>query len=369
MDKISWWNTNFGESEIERVVQSMRNKCISQGRVTEEFERNLSEFLEVENVIAVSNGSSAILIALMAVGISPGDEVIIPNRTWIATAHAIHILGAKVVIVDVEKDRPIIDASLIEEKVTLKTKAIIPVHMNGRSCDMKVINTIAKKHRLFVIEDAAQAIASRNSNGYLGVQSDMGCFSLSVAKTISTGQGGFVVTNNKDLAVKIRAIRTQGVESVKDPKEWEMPGFNFRFNDILASIGLEQLKRLPERIKHLRKLYTEYEKGLKESEFDLIKVDLSIGEVPVYNEFLVRDRSQWIRKLQNLNIETRPFYPNISDARYLSKDNASYFNSVKKDNASYFNSVKYSKKGIYLPSGPNQEVKSALKCIQYIIGN
>ena len=137
-----------------------------------------------------------------------------------------------------------------------------------------------------------------------------------------------------------------------------MPGFNFRFNDILASIGLEQLKRLPERIKHLRKLYTEYEKGLKESEFDLIKVDLSIGEVPVYNEFLVRDRSQWIRKLQNLNIETRPFYPNISDARYLSKDNASYFNSVK-----------YSKKGRYLPSGPNQEVKSALKCIQYIIGN
>ena len=158
---IPWWSTSFGEEEIEHVVQSMRNKCISQGGVTEEFERNLSEFLEVEHVIAVSNGSGAILIALMAVGILPGDEVIIPNRTWIATAHAVHLLGAKVVLVDTEKDRPIINTTLIEEKITSKTKAIIPVHMNGRSCDMQTINALAKKYKLFVIEDAAQAIASK----------------------------------------------------------------------------------------------------------------------------------------------------------------------------------------------------------------
>ena len=175
MSEISWWKTNFGESEIKHVVRSMRDKCISQGKVTEEFEKNLSEFLEVQHVIAVNNGSSAILIALMAVGVRPGDEVIIPNRTWIATAHAVHLLGANTVFVDVEEEKPIIDASLIEEKITSKTKAIIPVHMNGRSCDMKAINTIAKKYKLFVIEDAAQAIASRNSEGYFSVSSKNYC--------------------------------------------------------------------------------------------------------------------------------------------------------------------------------------------------
>ena len=359
MNKISWWQTNFGELEIEHVVQSMRNRCISQGKVTTEFELYLSEFLEVEHVIAVNNGSSAILIALMAAGISPNDEVIIPNRTWIATAHAVHLLGAKVVLVDTEKNRPIIDATLIEEKITSKTKAIIPVHMNGRSCDMQTINALAKKYKLFVIEDAAQAIASKNPNGYLGTQSDIGCFSLSVAKTIATGQGGFAVTNNSELATKIRAIRTQGVENVKDPQEWPMPGFNFRFSDIYASIGIEQLKRLPERLNHLRDIYEVYDKHLKDSAFRIIPVDIHSGEVPVYSEFLVENREIWTEKLADSGVETRPFYPAINSAHYLQQTKERYINSEF-----------FSNNGIYLPSGPGQKIssiKESIKTIQNII--
>jgi len=359
VNKISWWQTNFGELEIEHVVQSMRNRCISQGKVTTEFELYLSEFLEVEHVIAVNNGSSAILIALMAAGISPNDEVIIPNRTWIATAHAVHLLGAKVVLVDTEKNRPIIDATLIEEKITSKTKAIIPVHMNGRSCDMQTINALAKKYKLFVIEDAAQAIASKNPNGYLGTQSDIGCFSLSVAKTISTGQGGFAVTNNSELATKIRAIRTQGVENVKDPQEWPMPGFNFRFSDIYASIGIEQLKRLPERLNHLRDIYEVYDKHLKDSAFRIIPVDIHSGEVPVYSEFLVENREIWTEKLADSGVETRPFYPAINSAHYLQQTKERYINSEF-----------FSNNGIYLPSGPGQKIssiKESIKTIQNII--
>ena len=359
MNKISWWQTNFGELEIEHVVQSMRNRCISQGKVTTEFELYLSEFLEVEHVIAVNNGSSAILIALMAAGISPNDEVIIPNRTWIATAHAVHLLGAKVVLVDTEKNRPIIDATLIEEKITSKTKAIIPVHMNGRSCDMQTINALAKKYKLFVIEDAAQAIASKNPNGYLGTQSDIGCFSLSVAKTISTGQGGFAVTNNSELATKIRAIRTQGVENVKDPQEWPMPGFNFRFSDIYASIGIEQLKRLPERLNHLRDIYEVYDKHLKDSAFRIIPVDIHSGEIPVYSEFLVENREIWTEKLADSGVETRPFYPAINSAHYLQQTKERYINSEF-----------FSNNGIYLPSGPGQKIssiKESIKTIQNII--
>ena len=355
MNKISWWKTNFGEEEIGHVVQSMRDKCISQGRVTEEFERNLSEFLEVEHVIAVNNGSSAILLALMAAGISPNDEVIIPNRTWIATAHAVHLLGAKVILVDAEKNRPIINATLIEEKITSKTKAIIPVHMNGRSCDMKTINELAKKYKLFVIEDAAQAIASKNAYGYLGTQSDIGCFSLSVAKTIATGQGGFVVTNDSELADKIRAMRTHGVENVQDPGKWVMSGFNFRFNDILASIGIEQLKRLPSRVNHLRDLYITYEQGLRNSIFKIIPVDLDAGEVPVYNEFLVENREHWITQLSVNSIELRPFYPNINTASYLNQTTERYLNSEP-----------YEKNGIYLPSGPDQSLDNAGKVIDVI---
>ena len=352
---IPWWSTSFGEEEIEHVVQSMRNKCISQGRVTEEFERKLSEFLEVENVIAVNNVSSAILIALMAVGVKPGDEVIVPNRTWIATAHAVNLLGAKVVIVDTEKERPIIDATLIEKKITSKTKAIIPVHMNGRSCDMRAITLIAKKHNLFVIEDAAQAIASRNIDGYLGLQSDVGCFSLSVAKTISTGQGGFTVTNNSELATKIRAIRTQGVENVKDPQEWPIPGFNFRFNDILASIGIEQLKRLPERLNHLRNIYEVYDKHLKDSAFRIIPVDIHSGEIPVYSEFLVENREIWTEQLADSGIEIRPFYPAINSAHYLQQTKERYINSEL-----------FSNNGIYLPSGPGQKISSIKESVKTI---
>ena len=345
MNEISWWRTTIGENEIKRVVESIRNECVSQGRVTKEFEDKLSDFFEVENVVAVSSGSTALMMSLMAIGIKPGDEVLIPNRTWIATAHAVHLLGGKVVLVDVEQDRPIMDVKLLEKAITLRTKAIIPVHINGRSTDMSVIRTIAEKYNLAVIEDAAQAIASRNSNGYLGTQSDIGCFSLSLTKCISTGQGGFAVTNNKDLAHKMRAIRTHGVENVMDPKKWMMLGFNFRFTDLQASIGIEQLRRIPERVKHLKELYSVYVEGLQDSPFKLIPVNLEEGEVPLYNEYLVEDREEWIQCLDSVGIETRPFYPDIDKASYLPNFNQDFPNSTK-----------YGIFGIYLPSGPDQKI-------------
>ena len=351
--KISWWRTAFGEEEIEHVAQSIRNECVSQGNVTAEFEQLLSDFLEVEYVIAVSSGSTALMVALMSIGIQPGDEVIIPNRTWIATAHAVHLLDAKVILVDVEADRPIIDVNQIERLITPQTKAIIPVHMNGRNANIQEINKIAAMHHISVIEDAAQAIGSVNECGYLGTQSDIGCFSLSVAKTISTGQGGFAVTNNPDLANRMKAIRTHGVDSVKNPKDWVMPGFNFKFTDVQASIGIEQLKRLPERVSHLRELYFAYEEGLKGSAFQIIPVDLEGGEIPVYNEFLVDDRKQWIKRLDQSAIETRPFYPDM--------DKATYF---KQNGRSIPNSHKYGSNGIYLPSGPAQSFENVDRVIE-----
>ena len=354
--KVNWWKTTIGEEEIERVVKSIRNKNISQGPVTAEFESLISQYLEIDHVVAFSSGSTALLVALMALGVKSGDEVIMPNRTWIATAHAVHLLGAKVVLVDVEKSRPIIDASQIEKKITPSTKVILPVHLNGRSSNMKLINKIAKKYKISVIEDAAQAFSSKNSDGFLGTQSEIGCFSLSIAKTIGTGQGGFSVTKDKDLAKRMKAIRTHGVENVKDPQSWEMLGLNFRYTDILASIGIEQLKRLPQRRNRLCEIYSLYLKKLNGTEFKPIEVDLKAGEVPVYNEFLINNRSEWIKKLDKLGIETRPFYPNVNEASYLYDNDKEVFK----------NSLPYQENGIILPSGPDQDYSSVDESIEAI---
>jgi perosamine synthetase len=352
---IPWWKTSFGDEEISRVTESFRNQSISQGKVTQEFEEKLSEYLGVNHVVATSSGSTALLLSLMAIGIKPGDEVIVPNRTWIATAHAPYLLGAKVVLVDVEKNRPIIDISKIEERITPKTKAIIPVHMNGRAVEMLKLNSIAKKHNLFVVEDAAQAIGSRNSIGYLGTQSDIGCFSLSVAKTIATGQGGFAVTNDDEFAYKLKAIRTHGVENVKDPKDWVMPGFNFRFTDLLASIGIEQLKKLPSRLEYLKEIYFSYLEGLKNTELESIPVDIQSGEIPVYIEYLVSNRETFIDKLASEGIDSRPFYPDLDKATYFSQDGIDFQNSRK-----------YGTNGIYLPCGPTQPKKNIQRVINTI---
>ncbi len=353
---INWWRTSFGEEEILRVVHSLRNEHVSQGKVTEEFEHKLGDFLGVEHVVATTSGTSALTLAYMTLGVRPGDEVIVPNRTWVATAHAALILGAKVVLIDVELNRPVINAQLIEEAITSHTKVIVPVHMNGRSADMKKIRQIASKHDVFIVEDAAQAIASRNSEGFLGTQSDIGCFSLSVAKTVATGQGGFAVTNNTEVASRMKNLRTHGVESVKDLSSWNLAGFNFRFTDLQASIGIEQLQRLPYRVNHLKELYQIYSEGLKDSPFTLIPVDLENGEVPVYNEFLVENRTEWIAYLADHSIDTRPFYPDLDTADYIPQLHSHFPNSRK-----------YGKQGIYLPSGPTQELKNAKVCVDQIM--
>ena len=361
-NQISWWFNKFNEEEINRIAESIRNMHISQGEVTKEFEQKLAETLDVSHVICTPSGSMALLLALKVLGIGPGDEVIIPNRTWVATAHAPSLLGSEIILVDVESDRPIIDVSLIEERITEKTKAIIPVHMNGRSCKMREINAIAKKHDIYVIEDAAQAFGSKNQDGFLGTQSDIGCFSLSVAKIIASGQGGFAVTNDPELAKQLRTTRTNSVESVKNPKKWVRPGFNFQYTDIQASVGIIQLGRLEKRINHLIDIYKQYLDGLsKIKSLESIPVNLEAGEIPLYNEFLVDNRDQFRKHLISHNIDTRPFYPNLSEASYLEQGKIDFPNSKN-----------YGTKGIYLPSGPSQSkqnVEITIDCIRSFLCN
>jgi len=346
MNKISWWRTDFGEEEIRKVSESIANEHLSQGPVTEEFEKGIANTLDVPYVAATTSGSMSILMALIAIGIKPGDEVIVPNRTWIATAHAPLILGAKVVLVDVEPKQPIVDVKQIESKITPRTKAIIAVHLNGRAAYMKEINRIAKSHRLIVIEDAAQAFCSKNEDGMLGLQSSMGCFSLSVAKLISTGQGGFVVTKDEALYERLKAMRTHGVSDLINVSYTQM-GFNFRFTDIQASIGVIQLKYLNERIEKVKAVYRKYESRINEFSFlKLIPVNVEAGEIPIYIEVLCPERSKLMQFLAERNIQTRPFYPCLNMASYF-------------ENKDIFpNSAVFGTQGLFLPCGPGQSLEN-----------
>ena len=343
--KIPWWQTSFDNGEHVAVASAVKARRISQGEITKQFESLLADYLGVPAVIATSSGTSALTLALMGSGIKPGDEVMVPNRTWIATAHAVQILGGVPIFVDTETDYPVMMVGDLKKRLTAQTKAIMPVHMNGRGVDMAELNEFAKEYGLIVIEDAAQALGSTNTEGqFLGTLSSAGCFSLSVAKIIATGQGGFIATRDLDLAHRFRILRTHGVENTVEPDCWVAPGFNFRFTDILASIGIVQLGLLPERIDRSRQVYEKYRQGLcNHSCVQLIEYkDYEVGP---YIEVLVEDREALRNhlRMQSIEIETRPFYPDLKSAPYWAERNS----------AELPNSLKFASQGLYLPSGPS----------------
>jgi len=341
---IPWWKTNLGKSEIEKVKKAILNRYVTQGVLTEKLERRLAKLLNIPYIVLTTNGSTALLMALVALGIKPGDEVIIPGLTFIATAQAPLLLGAKVKLVDVGRKRPLIDVERLEEAITSKTKVIIPVHLNGRAADIKNIKRIAAKHSLKVIEDAVQALCSKNSSGYLGTQSDIGVFSLGITKLITAGQGGFVATKDKNIFKRLKKIRNHGMLSHPTllPK-CDTFGFNFKFNDILAAIALSQIEKAEERIQVHKNIYNFYKKELRNLDYmKIIDVDIAGGELPLWVEALCVKRDKIVALLRSKNIQAKPFYPPLNESAYLNNKRA-----LK-------NSKIYANHGIVLPSGPDQ---------------
>ena len=343
MAKINWWQTEFTTGEAAAAAKAINEGRLSQGELVAEFEFRLGEYLGVRNVVATTSGSDALLLSLWAANVHPGDEVLLPNRTWIATAHAVSLLGAIPVFVDTDVDFPVLSLLDLKNKMTSRTKAVIPVHLNGRNAHIDEVVEFGETHGIKVIEDAAQALGSKDGSGsYLGTKSLAGCFSLSVAKVISSGQGGFIATNHDDFALKLRAMRTHGVENVTEPGEWGMLGFNFRFTDVLASIALEQLKKLELRLSRLREIYNRYEVGMRGlTKIRIIPLNLDGGEVGPYIEILGDERESLVKYLTRHGIETRKFYPDLDTARY--------FQDTKENP----NSRIFGSDGLYLPSGPS----------------
>ena len=208
--KIAWWEPRIEAEEPRLVAEVLESNFTNDGAVTSQFENAIAARLDVAHAVGVTSGTAALFLALKALEISHGDEVIVPDITFVASANAVTMTGARPVFVDVDPDSLNMSPEAIPAVITPNTKAIMPVHVSGRGANMVEIMAIADAYGLRVVEDAAEAFASRVDLGYLGGVGDMGCFSFSPNKMISCGQGGAVITDDSDLHRRLRQLKDQG---------------------------------------------------------------------------------------------------------------------------------------------------------------
>jgi len=300
----------IGAEELKEVSETIKNKWISGGPKLKEFQKRIAKLCGVKHAIGVCNGTQALYVGLKILGIGPGDEVIVPNFTFIASANSVFWTGAKPVFVDVDKKTFNIDPLKIEDAITQKTKAIMPVHIYGQSADMEKIMEIAKKHKLSVIEDAAQGIKVSFQGKPVGGFGDVGCMSFYADKIITTGEGGMVLTNNDELAKKAIILLNQG----RTGRGWyihDQMGYNFRLTDLQAAVGVAQVKKLPliiKKRKNIEKLYKKYLAKVKGIEFPF--VDPRGNKVPYRITILVENPQELLDFLDKEGIKaSRSFYP------------------------------------------------------------
>jgi dTDP-4-amino-4,6-dideoxygalactose transaminase len=301
----------IGEDEISAVTAVLKSGVIAQGKKVEEFEGAFAEFIGTKYAVAVNSGTAALHIDLLAHGIGEGDEVITSPFTFIATANSILFTGAKPVFVDIEEDSFNIAPDNIDEKITPRTKAIMPVHLYGQPCDMKRIMRIAQEHGLIVIEDACQAHGAEYEGRKAG-SFGTGCFSFYPTKNMTTSEGGMITTDDKDIAQKARMIRSHGQ---RQRYFHEILGYNYRMTDIAAAIGLCQLAKLEDfnnkRIANARFL-TEKLSGIKGLVTPRVRPNLK----HVFHQYTVRitgdfaiSREELRKRLLDGGIGTEIYYP------------------------------------------------------------
>jgi perosamine synthetase len=353
-DFVPWWRTTIPDEDISELVSAIRSEHISMGPVTAQLEQRLAAALDVPFVVATTSGSVALTLAMMALEIGPGDEVIVPDRTFIATAHAASLLGARVVLADCLSNHPNVDPQEISKKITSRTKAIVIVHLNGRACCIREIASIADKHGLPLVEDAAQAIFSRSEYGNLGTQGAMGCFSFGMTKLVSTGQGGAVVTRSPALYDKLRAMRNHGVRDTIS-HEYLMMGNNFKFTDLQAAIGLGQVARAEEKVRRCNDIYRAYQSGLNGlNGVSLLEVRIDHGECALWAEVISPRRDELSGYLASRGIQTRKFLPSLHTAPHLA------------GGADFPHSAEFERTGMIIPSGPAQRMESVRRTIEAI---
>ena len=334
-------------NEKKYVNQALDNGWISsKGDFILEFEKQFAEYCNQSYGIATSNGTTALHLALLALGIGEEDEVIVPDLTFVATANVVRYCGAKPVFIDVHPDYWGMNPEKIEEKVTPRTKAIIPVHLYGHPCDMDPIIALAKKHNLKIIEDCAEAHGALYKDKKVGSFGDISCFSFYGNKILTTGEGGMCVTGDKEYADKMKIVRDHGMNPKK--QYWyDQIGYNYRMTNIQAAIGLAQFEQIEDFLKRRKQIASYYTKGMKKLE--------ELGKISLYPNmdwaepvcwmysFVIQEKASISRddlrhELRDYNIDSRPFFHPMHHL------------PMYKEQCTYPTSESLSKQGINIPT-------------------
>lgn len=308
---IPWWSPQVGPDEYGRLREVLESNYLNEGDVTTKFEEEIAGLVGVRHAVAVTSGTSALFLSLAALGIGPADEVIVPDLTFIATANAVTLAGATVVLADVDPDTLNLSPESFDRAITARTRAVMPVHVSGRAADMAAITAIAADHGIAVVEDAAEALRSSVGGRALGTIGVTGCLSFSPNKTITTGQGGMILTNDDGLHVRLRELKDQGrpVRGTGGDDVHASVGFNFKLTNLQAAVGLAQLGYLSERIDRQKRTYEQYARGLAGvGGVRLPGFDIAGGEVPQWVDAVVDRRDELDRYLAARRMHCRRFW-------------------------------------------------------------
>jgi len=308
---LVFWEPKIGDVERKLVSEVLDSNFLNDGDVTTLFEDQLAELLGCKYVVTVTSGTAAIFLSLAGLGVGPGDEVIVPDVTFIATANAVVMTGAQPVLVDVDPSTFNIDPQAVARAITPQTRAVIPVHVSGRAANLSAILEIAEKHGISVVEDAAEAFMSRVDGKCLGTFGKAGCLSFSPNKTITTGQGGAILTNDSHLHTRFRELKDQGrpVRGTGGDDVHRAVGYNFKFTNLQAAVGLGQLTFLETRVERMKGIYRRYVEGLSGVEEILLPgFNIETGETPQWTDALVENRDDLVQHLRSHGINCRPFW-------------------------------------------------------------
>lgn len=303
--QIEPWIDHAELDELKKVIDST---FVTESTMTKEFEDRIKELTGARHAIAVANGTLGLYACLRALDIGPGDEVIVPDLTFIATANAVVMAGATPVFCDVREDTFCIDVASAGDRLTPRTKAVMPVHLYGQSADMDEVTSFAQKHGLKVVEDAAQGVGVRFNGRHVGTFGELGILSFYGNKTITCGEGGVILTDDDELATKCYRLKNHGRER-KGVFVHEEIGFNFSFTEMQAAVGVAQMKKLPRIVERKRGIHERYLADLADlPRFRPCFIDPRTEPVFWFTSFLSDDTDELSAYLLERGIQTRRFF-------------------------------------------------------------
>lgn len=313
---IPWAKPDFWGNEIRYVTEALESTWISGGAYLDKLEDSFSKSLGQKHVLAVSNGTTAIHLAYLGLGLKAGDEVIVPGFAFMAAANIALHMGLKPVFADVDKETWCLSAASLAKAVSPRTKAIVPIHTYGNLCNMDEIMKIADRAGIPVIEDCAESLFSKYKGKYCGTFSQLSTFSFQATKTITTGEGGLVVTNSDEINEKMLLYRSHGMDRKKKYYWHDLPGHNFRLTNMQAALGVAQLEKIDTILAERKRVFEEYKRYLSKSDSVVLqKIEAHVDPViwafalKLSEKAFPQGRDSVIDQLKQAGVEARPgFY-------------------------------------------------------------